>query len=83
MSIDMPDWLQAAGAAVNAELRAARHCWAHSTDAGGDVNVPAAYVWHTAIGNEVPLCVACCAAWRADAAIGVCEQPTCIEALTS
>lgn len=38
-------------------------CWAHNTD----VNTPAVYLWITQGGNEIPLCEACCADWRARA----------------
>lgn len=42
---------------------------------------PATYLWHTAIGNRVPLCAGCCSGWRADVEAGTCDPPAKIEDL--
>jgi hypothetical protein len=47
-------------------------CCLHIIRAGDDEprRVPAAYMWTCQpSGNEVPLCVSCCAHWRENAAI--------------
>lgn len=65
----IPDWLRdhiaANAAAANAELRAKGDCFG-----SGLSGHPrrAEYVWHTQIGNEIPLCGPCCALWRQNAA---------------
>lgn len=51
-------------AEVNARVADAGRCVMHNSD----VQIPARYVMTLPIGNEVPLCVECCAWWRADAA---------------
>lgn len=38
--------------------------------------VPTAYVWTTQGGHEIPLCVSCCAHWRANGA----EDPALLPA---
>lgn len=73
---DMPARIRLAGMQVNAELRAAGRCWVHQ-------DIPAAYVWHAAIGNQIPLCVECCARWRANAEAGAADPPTKIEELST
>ena len=44
-------------------------CCLHIRRVGEDSprRVPAAYIWTTPHGHEVPLCVSCCAHWRANA----------------
>jgi hypothetical protein len=44
-------------------------CCLHITRAGDTRprRIPAAYLWVTAVGNEIPLCVSCCACWRQNA----------------
>lgn len=69
-----PVWLHDACAQVNAELRAEGRCWVHN-------GTPAVYVWHTAIGNQVPLCAPCCAAWRASVEASSADPPVAIEEL--
>lgn len=53
---------------INAEVAASGRCWSHNPD----VHHPARYLWHCTNGNVVPLCIECCAAWRANAE----EEPT-------
>jgi hypothetical protein len=69
-------------AEVNARVLAEKRCLMHNTD----VSIPARYVMLLPIGNEITLCVECCAWWRQDAAetgdpetqpIWIREIPTC------
>jgi hypothetical protein len=48
----------------NARTIAEGRCIMHNPD----VNIPARYVMALPIGNEITLCVDCCAWWRKDAA---------------
>lgn len=42
-------------------------CCLHIYAPGRDRHVPATYMWISRVGNKIPLCVSCCASWRANA----------------
>lgn len=48
---------------VNARLAAEGRCVLHNTG----TDIPARYLMELPIGNVLPLCLGCCAQWRADA----------------
>ena len=58
------DWHDANVARANAQLAAAGRCIWHNED----VRIPALYLLRYPCGNEVPLCVECCAFARQEAA---------------
>jgi hypothetical protein len=45
--------------------------------------IPAAYVWTLPTGHEVPLCVSCCAHWRANADVDRSLSPLRIRSATA
>ena len=79
MTINAPDWLRAAQADRNAELRATGMC--ESGSSISDHPRPAEYVVTYRIGNEIPLCAYCVALTRELAEAGEIEQPVKIESL--
>lgn len=60
----MSDSLRQRIAEANTRLRAKGLCISHIYG----INVPAVYLWHFPNGNVVPLCAACCEAWKKDVA---------------